>query len=247
MSNGETKSSFDDGNWVPIDKRVVNLLPRDKSYTYIEALISLTVDINNGKENSINGYAKLWVWSRNKTRRFVKGLRTGKGHIVDKKGTSKGHEIRLIDKELLIVVEDRLRTDEGQIEDKKKDTTIKTNTKTNINTKTNTKRKDKKNILNHNMTPKQLEESFEKFWKIYPRKVKKTYALEVFTKINPNEELFKKMIKAVEIMKDDTEWLRDEGRYIPHPSTWLNNKRWLDCEGYEEDKAEDMLDIIRRG
>jgi hypothetical protein len=137
MPGQDEKSSFDEGNWIALDKRVVNLLPKDRAFTHIEAMISLTVDINNDKKNTINGYSKLWEWSRNKTRRFVNELRTGKGHIVDRKGTSKGQEIRLIDKKLQIV-EDNIEADKGQIEDKKKDTTIKT--------KTNIKKKKKKKI-----------------------------------------------------------------------------------------------------
>lgn len=121
---------MDDGHWIVIDKRVINLFPRDRAFTFIEALISLTVDINNKRKNSINGYSKIWCWSRNKTRKFVNGLRTGNGHIVDRKGTSKGHEIRLIDKNLQ-VVEDTSRTVKGHIRDKKKDTTIKTKIKKN--------------------------------------------------------------------------------------------------------------------
>lgn len=84
------------GNWIPVDKRIVNLLPRDREYTFIEAYISYRVDIENGEENSLNGYSRIWSWSRNKVRHFVEGLRTGKGHAVDNQRTGKGQEIRFI-------------------------------------------------------------------------------------------------------------------------------------------------------
>ena len=75
------------GNWIPVDKRLINLLPRDREYTFIEAYISYRVDIENGEENSINGYSRIWSWSRNKVRHFVEGLRTGKGHVMDNQRT----------------------------------------------------------------------------------------------------------------------------------------------------------------
>ena len=28
--------------------------------------------------------------------------------------------------------------------------------------------------------------------------------------------------------KDSVQWQRDGGKYIPHPSTWLNQRRWED-------------------
>ena len=36
------------------------------------------------------------------------------------------------------------------------------------------------------------------------------------------------MVKAIEVQKKSEQWQRDNGQYIPHPSTWLNQRRWED-------------------
>lgn len=69
---------------------------------------------------------------------------------------------------------------------------------------------------------------FDEFWATYPRKVGKQAALNAFRKIKPNEELFGRIIKAVNDAKSAEQWQRDSGRYIPNPATWLNQGRWDD-------------------
>lgn len=117
------------GNWIAIDKALIYLMPKDRPYSIPEAMISLSVDLDNGKEPSINGCSKLWGWSRNKVRKFVTELRTGRGHLADSKGTYKGHLITLKINGFR-ENEDSKRTVRGQLEDSKRDTTIKTKTKT---------------------------------------------------------------------------------------------------------------------
>jgi uncharacterized phage protein (TIGR02220 family) len=85
-----------DGNWIPIDKSIVNLLPRDREYTILEAYISFRIDIENESENSINGYARIWSWSRTKVRNFIKGLKTSRVQARDRQETGKRQAIRLI-------------------------------------------------------------------------------------------------------------------------------------------------------
>ena len=69
---------------------------------------------------------------------------------------------------------------------------------------------------------------FDRFWSVYPRKEAKAKAKTAFEKIKPDEELLLKMIDAVEKQKKTDQWTRDGGQYIPHPATWLNQRRWED-------------------
>ena len=69
---------------------------------------------------------------------------------------------------------------------------------------------------------------FESFWSAYPRKTAKPEALKSFTKINPDEQTLAKMLAAVERSKLSTDWTKDNGQFIPFPSTWLNQRRWED-------------------
>jgi len=85
--------------WVPIDKNLINDLTNlGRPFTRLEAMLSYTVDQDNGKSGSIQGYSTLWSWSRNKVRRFIKDIKSTKGHSLDSRWTHIGHPVHLIDK-----------------------------------------------------------------------------------------------------------------------------------------------------
>lgn len=71
-------------------------------------------------------------------------------------------------------------------------------------------------------------EDFEKFWTAYPRKEAKQAAKKAFEKLKPDEGLLDTMLKAIERFKGTQQWQEDGGRYIPHPATWINQRRWED-------------------
>ncbi len=68
---------------------------------------------------------------------------------------------------------------------------------------------------------------FEEFWKHYPRKVKKDYAKIMYLKtIKQYDE--KKLLKNVVQFAIETKEQKKDEQYIPHCSTWLNQKQYLD-------------------
>ena len=69
---------------------------------------------------------------------------------------------------------------------------------------------------------------FEEFWEAYPRHESKQAARKAFDKIKPDDQLFAKMLEAIAAWKESEQWQEDGGRFVPHPSTWLNQKRWED-------------------
>lgn len=69
---------------------------------------------------------------------------------------------------------------------------------------------------------------FEKFWTIYPSKVGKGKAYESWQKLKPSPELQAKMIEAVKKQSLSPKWADENGKYIPNPATWLNQRRWDD-------------------
>lgn len=102
----------------------------------------------------------------------------------------------------------------------------------------------KDNNINNNNTSINKEnyiKEFEKFWKHYPRKLKKQKSLEAFIKCKPTKELVEIMIKQVERFKDTKQWKEENGKYIPHPTTWINNKRWED-EFETDTEREERID-----
>lgn len=83
---------------------------------------------------------------------------------------------------------------------------------------------------NHSKTL--AEKRFDEFWAAYPKKVGKKVAAAAWNKIKPDTELHSKIIASVEKAKRTEQWQRENGRFIPNPSTWLNQGRWDD--EYEE-------------
>ena len=69
---------------------------------------------------------------------------------------------------------------------------------------------------------------FNIFWSKYPKKISKKVAYTVWLKIKPNKSLFDKIINALERVKNSKQWSKDNGQFIPHASTWLNQERWDD-------------------
>jgi hypothetical protein len=71
-------------------------------------------------------------------------------------------------------------------------------------------------------------ELFDRFWAAYPKKVGKDDAKRAFDKRKPNAELLSAMLAALEVQKQSPSWTKDNGQFIPNPSTWLNQGRWQD-------------------
>lgn len=69
---------------------------------------------------------------------------------------------------------------------------------------------------------------FPAFWSAYPKKVAKTTAQTAFKKLNPDAAMMETILKALEKQKKSIQWTKDNGQFIPNPSTWLNQKRWED-------------------
>ena len=73
-----------------------------------------------------------------------------------------------------------------------------------------------------------MEERFERFWSVYPKKVGKGDARKSFLKIAPSGALLEKMLTAIVASSASYQWKKDKGQFIPNPATWLNQQRWED-------------------
>jgi len=74
---------------------------------------------------------------------------------------------------------------------------------------------------------------FEVFWKAYPKKKSKGDAEKWWIKNLPNNSLVEQMILSIKKLKESDSWKNEGGKYIPHPSSWLNSKGWEDEIGIE--------------
>ena len=98
-----------------------------------------------------------------------------------------------------------------------------------------------RNNLGNNNTYKTISE-FDKWWDKYPRKVEKYKAATLFSKIM-NEVEFDTLIEATEKF---AEAVKDkEKKFIPHPTTWLNGRRWNDpIEAPQENNMKKALEEL---
>ena len=79
-------------------------------------------------------------------------------------------------------------------------------------------------VSNKTETNSEIIDRFDTFWKHYPRKVAKPNALKRWLKLKPNDDELKKMLVAI----DQQELRKKETDFVPHPATWLNDRRWED-------------------
>lgn len=70
--------------------------------------------------------------------------------------------------------------------------------------------------------------TFETFWSAYPRHTNKATARKAWEKLRLTSQEYASLLRAIEAQKQSPQWQRDDGQYIPHPSTWLNQRRWED-------------------
>ena len=98
----------------------------------------------------------------------------------------------------------------------------------NQNQNQNQKQNQKQSKKTNKEKAQEREVRFERFWAVYPRKAAKAAARRAFDRINPDEALMEIMTTAIENWKKTEQWNDNDGRYIPHPATWLNQRRWED-------------------
>lgn len=75
--------------------------------------------------------------------------------------------------------------------------------------------------------PKALA-GFTEFYAAYPKKVARPKAEKSWNRIAPDGALLEKILTAVQAQRESELWTKDEGKFIPHPATWLNDQRWND-------------------
>lgn len=78
------------------------------------------------------------------------------------------------------------------------------------------------------------DDLFSAFWLAYPKKKSRSDAEKAWRKLAPSPELTQRIMDAVAAQRNSPDWLKEGGKYIPYPASWLNARRW-------EDEADDPL------
>jgi len=91
--------------------------------------------------------------------------------------------------------------------------------------------------LGNQLSSKEQDKYFEKFWELYPRKVARKKALKVFSNLsNSNKRM---AVAGAERVSQDPNL--PEKQFIPFPTTWLRREGWLDEPYPPRKKTEEEL------
>ena len=94
----------------------------------------------------------------------------------------------------------------------------------------------RKHISKETQRKDTYSEEFLLFWDQYPKKISKPDAFKAFNRVskaNTGAKLLELIIKDLKIRAKTADWLKEKGKYIPYPATYLNQRRWED-----EDKGQ---------
>ncbi len=72
------------------------------------------------------------------------------------------------------------------------------------------------------------DDGFEKFWSAYPKKTAKVEARKAWRKLKPSESLQTSILDDINVRRQCQDWMKDAGRFVPYPATYLNGHRWED-------------------
>jgi rubrerythrin len=152
--------------------------------------------------------------------------------MIEQQTSSKNRLITILNWDKYQIVEQQ---NEQQVNNKR--TTSEQQVNTNKNDKNvimkeeRLKIKDKDNTFNDFAIVEVVDEVetwFDFFWKEYPKKVVKKDAYTKFRKIVKTKEVFDDIMQDVHKRKNDKEFIKNNGQFVPFPTTYLNQERWKD-------------------
>ena len=86
---------------------------------------------------------------------------------------------------------------------------------------------------------------FDEFWKAYPNKKDKKRAEQKFEKINFKKYSLEEIMVSLDQLKRSDEWMKENGKYIPMASTWINGERWNDILETIEIQKQKTIDVSK--
>lgn len=86
--------------------------------------------------------------------------------------------------------------------------------------------------------------AFLTFWDMYPNKKNKGAAFKAFKKVKPAEYAVVKT--GLIAKKQSPDWMKDNGRFIPHPASWLNARGWEDETTDGQTKPYDQNEFLKQ-
>ena len=71
---------------------------------------------------------------------------------------------------------------------------------------------------------------FASFYAVYPKKTAKPNAIKAFKAAKLKTGEIDSILTDIETRKQSDDWTKENGKYIPNPATYLNQRRWEDGE-----------------
>lgn len=84
-------------------------------------------------------------------------------------------------------------------------------------------------------------DGFDAFWSAYPKKVAKPKAMSAWKAARLTEDHLPAILQAIARSKQSDQWRKDGGKFIPHPATWINGRRWEDDAGQSDGSATEEI------
>lgn len=171
--------------------------------------------------NSMSAYAELFpYWTAKQVRRIIDSLST-QGVL-----TIGNHNINPYDRTqwYALNLKSERANASAQMGKCTNDQTGKSTNSTDINTDT---KEDQPN-------------GFKSFWSNYPRRVAKPSAIKAWKKVNPTDKQISSILDDIRNRHNSDEWQKNDGQFIPHPATYLNQRRWED-DGVDVRQSGGML------
>jgi uncharacterized protein YdaU (DUF1376 family) len=87
--------------------------------------------------------------------------------------------------------------------------------------------------ITNNQEPKEKANAqnavaFDAFWTAYPKKKDRKKSEQAWVKLKLTDEQAGEILKKLAQQVMQPSWLKDDGQYIPYPTTYLNGRRWED-------------------
>lgn len=109
-----------------------------------------------------------------------------------------------------------------------------------------------------NLTSANIDALFEDFWSNWPKgkkkgrgdaekKFKESLTHKSWDKSKTYEARTREMIDSVKLQENSVDWTKENRKYIPNPSTWLNQARWLDELNYENETDASEMTMEQHG
>jgi len=89
------------------------------------------------------------------------------------------------------------------------------------------------------------EDLFEIFWASYPahRQTGRKSAYSEWRKLKPDREMLDRMLSALDRQKESSDWIKEDGRYVPGIRKWLEDRYWELVVGFP---ARQMRELLRQ-